>query len=234
MKARLPILRASAVHLYTALGLPLAFMALLSVFAGQPRDCFMWLLAATIIDGTDGPLARRFDVKRWTPRFDGRKLDDITDYLTYVFVPLAFIWHNQLVTGVGLVALFAALLASGYGFSNDGAKTDDKHFTGFPSYWNGVALLLFWARLPSDVNAVVVLALAILVVVPVKFPSTQAVAKWELIALGGTLLLTLCMLLFAFDQPIPALVALAMVYPVYHILSALARSARQLTRNSRT
>ena len=151
-----------------------------------------------------------------------------------MFVPLAFVWHNQIVTGPGLVALFAALLASGYGFSNDGAKTEDKHFTGFPSYWNGVALLLFWAGLPTDLNAIIIIALAILVGVPVKFPSTQAVAKWELVALAVTLLLTLGMLLFAFDRPNPAMVALAMVYPAYHILSALARSARQLARNSIT
>ena len=232
MKTRLPVLKAAAVHAYTALGLPIAFMALLSVFAGQPRDCFLWLLAATIIDGTDGPLARRFDVRRWTPRFDGRKLDDITDYLTYVFVPAAFMWHFQVVSGFGLVALAAALLASGFGFSNESAKTEDKHFTGFPSYWNGVALLLFWAGLPTDLNAVIIFALAILVVVPVKFPSTQAVAKWELIALAATLLLTLDLLLFAFDRPDPVLVTAAMIYPAYHVLSAIARTAQRSARTS--
>lgn len=223
---RLPVLRAAAVHAYTALGLPLAFMALVAAVNGQARECFLWLLAACVIDGTDGPLARRFEVRRWTPAFDGRKLDDITDYLTYVFVPMVLIWRFELVSGTGLIALGAALLASGYRFSHDSAKTDDKHFTGFPSYWNGVALLLYWAQLPANLNAALVLALAILVVVPVKFPSTQAVARWELAALAATVLLALAMLLFAFDQPAPTLVAAAMLYPAYHIASSVWRSVR--------
>lgn len=213
-------------HAYTALGLPLAFMALVSAISGQARDCFLWLLAACVIDGTDGPLARRFEVRRWTPSFDGRKLDDITDYLTYVFVPMILLWRFELVTGLGLIALSAALLASGYRFSHDSAKTDDKHFTGFPSYWNAVALLLYWAQLPASVNAALVLALAALVVVPVKFPSTQAVARWELAALAATVLVALAMLLFAFDRPEPALVAAAMLYPAYHVASSIWRSLR--------
>ena len=106
------IWRARAVHIYTSLGLPCAFLALLSAQAGQPRIAFIVLLVAILIDGTDGPLARRWDVKRWTPNFDGRKLDDIIDYLTYVFVPAFILYQSQLVAGWGVVALLVGVVVT--------------------------------------------------------------------------------------------------------------------------
>ncbi len=30
------------------------------------------------------------------PEFDGRRLDDITDFLTYTFLPLLLIWRAEL------------------------------------------------------------------------------------------------------------------------------------------
>ncbi len=84
--------RAWLVHAYTALGLPCAFLALIAAHNGNARDVFLILILAIAIDGTDGPMARKFDVKKWTPHFDGRKLDDIIDYMTYTFIPIFFIW----------------------------------------------------------------------------------------------------------------------------------------------
>ena len=37
-----------------------------------------------VIDSTDGALARAVDVRGQIPWFDGRRLDDICDYFTYV------------------------------------------------------------------------------------------------------------------------------------------------------
>ena len=48
------------------------------------------------IDATDGVLARALRVKERLPWFDGAKLDDIVDYLTYVFVPVLLMLRAEL------------------------------------------------------------------------------------------------------------------------------------------
>ena len=49
----------------------------------------LWLfLAAMVVDGTDGMLARRWRVKEVVPWFDGALLDNIVDYITYAFAPM--------------------------------------------------------------------------------------------------------------------------------------------------
>src|SRR3954451_21335273 len=82
------------VHAYTALGLvAAAAIAVLLVRGGADayRWSFVLMLVATLVDSTDGTLARRVRVREVLPGFDGRKLDDITDFLTYTFLPLMLI-----------------------------------------------------------------------------------------------------------------------------------------------
>ncbi len=143
------MLRAWGVHLYTSLGLVAGFMALLAVFDGHLSRVVGLLGLALFIDATDGTLARVADVKRWTPHFDGRKLDDITDYLNYTFVPVVFAYRYGLVTGLaGQVILGLVLILSAYGFCRVVAKTDDGYFTGFPNFWNILILYLYLFHLP--------------------------------------------------------------------------------------
>ena len=107
------------------------------------RGAFLWLVAATFIDATDGMLARAAASRRRRPGFDGARLDDIVDYLTFVFVPHADLYRaGDLPEGWGLAVAAVVLLSSAYGFASLDAKTDDYFFTGFPSYWNIVALYI--------------------------------------------------------------------------------------------
>ncbi len=221
--------RAWLVHLYTALGIPCAFLALLAAHDGRARDVFLILLLAVAIDGTDGPMARRFDVKRWTPHFDGRKLDDIIDYMTYTFVPVFFIWRFELVQGQLSAVLLLALVCSAYGFSSDGAKTPDKYFTGFPSYWNAIALFMYVLGLPPVANAALVAFFALLTLTPVKFPSSQAVKPVERLCILGAALLSF-LLIINLDNPPPLLVYAALAYPVYHVLSSIVLHVRDELR----
>ena len=46
------------------------------------------MFTATIVDATDGTFARAVRIKEAVPSFDGRRLDDLTDFLTYTFLPL--------------------------------------------------------------------------------------------------------------------------------------------------
>ena len=48
-----------ALHLYTASGTVLALLAVIAVFDGHTVRALWILLAALVVDGTDGMLARR-------------------------------------------------------------------------------------------------------------------------------------------------------------------------------
>ncbi len=138
MHATAQLWAAWGVHAYTSSGAIAAFAGTLAVIAGDYRAAFLWMVAATIVDATDGVLARLARVKEMVPGFDGARLDDIVDYLTYVFLPVLLLYHaGDLPRGAaGFLTAAAVLLSSAYGFASLDAKTEDYFFTGFPSYWN--------------------------------------------------------------------------------------------------
>ena len=78
------------------------------------------------------------------------------------------------------------LLSSAYGFASTDAKTSDHFFTGFPSYWNIVALYLYVADLSPRVNAMILLVLSALVFVRIGYvyPSRTPVLRGLTVALG--------------------------------------------------
>ena len=101
-----------------------------AIFDGSPasfRWAFVLMLVATIVDATDGTLARAVKVKEVLPRFDGRRLDDLIDFQTYTSLPLLLIWRANLLEGESPAWLLAPLLASAYGFCQTTAKTDDAY-----------------------------------------------------------------------------------------------------------
>ena len=169
-----PVQQAAAwfVHFYTAMGLIFAaWIAVLLVRGGAEafRWSFLLMVAASLVDATDGTLARRFRVKSVLPEFDGRKLDDLVDFLTYTCLPLLLIWRAELFPDGYEPWLLLPLLASAYGFCQVDAKTDDGYFLGFPSLWNVVALYLYVLQLPPFVTLGVVSALAVLTFVPTRY-----------------------------------------------------------------
>lgn len=221
-----------AAHVYTALGAATALAATLAVNDGRFRDAFLWLTLAVVIDATDGALARALRVKERLPHFDGGKLDDIVDYLTYVFVPVLLVLEAGLLPeGVGVWVATAVLLASGYGFAQGAAKVTgaEYFFTGFPSYWNVVAVYLYAGGLPSSVNAAVLLGLAVLVFVPVRYVYPSRTRRWRVLTLGlgavwGAQVLAIIWRLPATDGP---WLALSLVFPAYYVALSLWLHARQ-------
>jgi phosphatidylcholine synthase len=166
------------VHLYTAIGLILAArMAMLLVRGGAEafREAFVLMLVASLVDATDGTLARRVKVKTVLPGFDGRKLDDIIDFLTYTFLPLMLVWRAGLLPEGAEAWLLLPLLASAYGFCQVEAKTEDGYFLGFPSLWNVVAFYLYALHLPGWLAVAILAILGLLTFVPSRYlyPSNQ-------------------------------------------------------------
>jgi len=181
-------LTAWLVHCYTALGLVAAAGMAVFIVRGDAesfRRAIALMIVATFIDSTDGWLARRARVKEILPRFDGRRLDDIIDFQTYTSLPLLFIWRAGILPPRLSWWLGAALLASVYGFAQSDAKISSANtsdapsgspappappgehfFVGFPSYWNVVAIYLYWLRPPVWLTLALIIALALLTFVP--------------------------------------------------------------------
>jgi phosphatidylcholine synthase len=209
------------VHLYTASGIVLAFLAARAFIEFDYRTGFFWLWVQVLVDATDGLLARRFRVRERIPWFDGAKLDDITDYLTYVFVPALLVWRGALVPGAWALPIASAmLLSSAYGFNRTDAKTSDHFFTGFPSYWNAVTFYLLVARWPSEVNAAILVALAVLVFVPIRYVYPSRTPVWSVVTNVAGAIWAGMMLLMLWQYPaVSAPVFWAsLAYPAYYFI----------------
>jgi phosphatidylcholine synthase len=218
------------VHLYTASGALAAFFGTLAVFDGRYRDAFLWMAAATFIDATDGILARTARVKELLPSIDGARLDDIVDYLTFVFLPALLLYRSgALPPGWDGPVAGAVLLSSAYGFSASDAKTDDHFFTGFPSYWNIVALYLHVAGLAPWINAVILLILSALVFVRIGFvyPSRTPQLRSLTLGLGVVWAILVIAMIWALPQVPRALFIGSLVFPVYYFVLSLALHLRR-------
>ena len=227
----LHIFSAWSVHLYTASGALAAFAGTLAVIAGNYRAAFLWMIAATVVDATDGVLARLARVKEALPGFDGARLDDIVDYLTYVFLPVLLLYHAGDLPGggAGLAVAGAVLLSSAYAFASADAKTDDSFFTGFPSYWNIVALYLHVARLGSAVNAVVLLVFVVLVFVRIGYvyPSRTPALRGVTVVLGCVwAAMVTAIVVFMPDVPRGLWIG-SLFFPVYYFMLSLALQGRR-------
>lgn len=213
-------------HLYTGLGAVAALAATLDVVAGDFRGAFLWLGVQLLIDATDGLLARALRVKERLPQFDGARLDDIIDYLTYVFIPVLLMLQAGLLPddwGVGVGAL--VLLASGYGFCRADAKTltSDYFFTGFPSYWNLVALYLYLFRWSPAVNGAILIVLALLVFVPIRYvyPSRTRTLSRLTTILGAAWALLLTWIVWRLPATASPWHIVSLIFPIYYVALSL-------------
>jgi phosphatidylcholine synthase len=213
-----------AAHLYTASGAVLALLALVDIVEHDYRTAFFWLYLQVVVDATDGVLARALRVKERLPWFNGAKLDDIVDYLCYVFVPAFFVWRAILVPDAWALPVAAAmLLTSAYGFNRDDAKTEDHFFLGFPSYWNIVVFYLHVARWPAEVNAAILFALAVLVLVPIKYlyPSRGAALQTPTVLLGSLWGVLMMVMLWQLPAVSRGLFLASLIFPVYYAGASL-------------
>lgn len=131
---------------------------------------FWWLGLALFVDGIDGPIARRLEVKNVLPTWSGEMLDNIIDYVTYVLIP-AFALYQSGFMGEGLSFLSGALIVvtSAIYYADTGMKTKENFFKGFPVVWNMVVFSLFVTHPGEWVSFAVVVIAAILTFVPMNF-----------------------------------------------------------------
>ena len=223
--------RAAAVHVYTASGSVLALLIVLAAIDGDVRTA-LWLgLAALVIDGTDGTLARRFGVKERLPWFDGARLDDIVDYLTYAFAPVVLLLQGGYLPDGRTGTLVAALplLASSYQFCRTDAKTDDHFFLGFPSYWNVVAFYAVAMDLSPGVVSTVVVVCAVLVAVPVGYlyPSRMTELRTLTLSLSLAWMVAYALIVVQLPDPHPLLIGASLLYVAYYVALSLHLDAKR-------
>ena len=184
-----PRTRALSVHLLTATGAVFAMLSLLAAVEETWSGMFLWLLLALIVDGADGPLARRWDVARHAARFDGDRLDLVIDYLTYVFIPVYALYTSGLVPGwAGWGMLIVVPFASALYFADTRMKTEDASFEGFPGCWNMVALAVFVLEPNPWLTFCVSILLAAAMFLPLRFVHPVRTVRWRPLTLGVTVL----------------------------------------------
>jgi phosphatidylcholine synthase len=228
-----PVVVAAAwlVHVYTATGVALALLTVMAVWDGATVTA-LWLgLAAMVVDGTDGMLARRLQVKRWIPWFDGALLDNIVDYLTYAFTPMVLLWSTGYL-GDGVAATLLAvmpLLASAYQFCRVDAKTSDHLFLGFPSYWNILAFYVVVLDLGPLTVALLLIVCSALVFVPIGYvyPSRTGTLRRLTLALTTVWLVSYAVLLAQIPSPHPLWLTVSLGYVVYYVALSLYLTAHR-------
>lgn len=183
------------------------------------RLAFFLLIAAALIDGTDGILARRVKVRSVLPRFDGSMVDNVIDVLTFVWVPVFIMGSQGLLPHVLWTAI--PILAALYAYGQVDMKTDDAFFLGFPSYWNGVALYLYWLRPEPAIAVLAVIIPGILSFIPTRYlyPSKNSIlskTSW----IGGLAWAALVFYMLLQDTPDQRLVIFSMIYPAWYMVSS--------------
>jgi phosphatidylcholine synthase len=183
------VVAAWAVHAFTASGIVFGFLALVAILKGNEAQAFLWLGIALFVDGIDGALARRARVTEVIPQFDGRTLDNVVDFFNYVAVPVMMIyWFNLVPAGWATASSAAIMAVSLYTFANNGVKSDDYYFVGFPAVWNLVVLYFILLGTNLWFNLGFIALCLALTPTQLKFVHPLRVKDFRPVTIGATLL----------------------------------------------
>jgi phosphatidylcholine synthase len=218
-------------------------MALVAIHENNLTTALWFMGAAILIDSVDGMLARIVNIKLVAPQIDGALLDNIVDFFTYTIVPCFFLLVTPLLPDHWrLVGVVAITFSSAYQFSQCDAKTSDHFFKGFPSYWNIVIFYMFFWQLTEWTNFGVVMLLAVLSFVPVKYvyPSRLEYLTHNVWLRAGMLLATVlwgvatAILLWDYPQSNPLMSFISMGYLILYTGISLYRTWVPLTPQAKT
>lgn len=217
-------LKAYLVHLYTASTTVLLLFSTLFLLDGQLTAALFTMLLCIIIDGTDGMLARRYNVKKHVPEIDGRAMDDVIDFVAYVFLPVLFMVKAEMLLQPVILFGSLPLLASAFGFARVDVKLDDEgFFLGFPSYWNLLVAYLYLISVPAWLNTVIVIILSILVFIPTRYIYITRLPRYRMLHLTTATIsgiFLLAAVLASETLRIP-LALISLIYPIFYIIHSL-------------
>ena len=208
-----------ALHTLTASGVIVGMIGLHSIIEGYPRAAILWLLGAMVLDGVDGPIARKLNIKEVVPTLDGDRLDLIIDYFTCAIVPVAFLDKFKVLPDNTIAPTgFAILLVSALWMARADHETPDRWFRGFPAEWNMVIPTLYLIGANRWFNLIICLVLCGLTISRVQFPHPLSVRSQRPITLGflalwlgSTLWLTIA------EHPVPPVRIVLILSPAWMV-----------------
>tara|TARA_Y100000588_G_scaffold214547_1_gene228384 strand:- start:73 stop:762 length:690 start_codon:yes stop_codon:yes gene_type:complete len=206
------------VHLLTSSGALLGFFTLLALEERNFHFAALLSLGALSVDSLDGTAARWVDIRKRLPDFNGRRLDDIVDYLNYAIVPAYFMLAAESLAHPAWACL--PILSSAFGFCHLEAKTRDDFFRGFPSYWNILAIYLWWYEVEPWLSTLIVVTLSVSVFCPLKFiyPSKLKRLRKTTCILGSFWVISVVGAILSTDVRLASnLMILSLAYPLYYL-----------------
>jgi phosphatidylcholine synthase len=124
-----------------------------------------------ILDGIDGPIARKFDVGLHAPHIDGHVLDLVIDYVTCVVVPTVLLIRMEVVEPRFTMAISGLILVtSALWFARTDQETKDVWFNGFPAAWNIVIPTFILLETSQRYAAIMCILFCVAQLTKVKFP----------------------------------------------------------------
>jgi phosphatidylcholine synthase len=205
------------VHLYTGIGGIIGMFALYAAASGKIRNAFILLVISMLIDATDGLLARRYEVKKILPDFDGAMVDNVIDMLTFVWIPVFIIWQESLLPHV--IWTIPPMIAGLYAYGQVNMKSDDDYFIGFPCYWNIVVLYMYWLRPDAWLAILTVIIPTLLTFIPTRYlyPSKNQIF-WRVTWGLGAIWFVMVFVILTDETVNRPLVLVSLFYPVYYLV----------------
>ncbi|MFB6351200.1 MAG: phosphatidylcholine/phosphatidylserine synthase [Bradymonadaceae bacterium] len=214
------LLLKKSVNFMTALGGSVSAVSLYFAFQNWEHLAWILMMSGVVVDALDGSLVRILGLKSQAPRYDGARLDEYADLITFVIAPVGFVWATGMLpfTWLGIGTGMIVIAVSCLQFSREDNKTESA-FWGWPSFWN-VAYFYAWAAEldPTWVIAgSLVLSAGVFVPVPFVYPSKLPKLRRTTMAFGGLW----GVLLFAYliDPDIDKTwLAVSLIFPVYYLV----------------
>ncbi|PLS19979.1 CDP-alcohol phosphatidyltransferase family protein [Neptunicoccus cionae] len=217
-------IKALSVHLFTATGAVFAMLAMLAAAQSKWDLMFLWLVVAFVVDGIDGPLARKYEVKTHAPQYDGVILDLIIDYLTYIFIPAFALFQSGLLPDwTGWICILVITFTSALYMVDTRMKTKDNSFSGFPATWNMLILVIFATEPNFWVTLFLVVACAITMFTPLKFIHPVRTERWRWLSLPVALIWTAAAAMAAWVDfnPGPGVILVLAATSIYLLLAGI-------------
>lgn len=210
------------INLLTGVGAGLSTISIAVASNGNIRAAWMLMGVGMLIDWIDGSLVRYFDLESVLPEYDGRQLDALADYVTYVIAPVCVAWASGVLedTVPGLVTGVFVCAVSGLQFVRAESKTD-RAFLGWPSYWNFLYFYgwgLGMARISPEWMMVLswVFGFATLARIPFPYP-TKFPLQQVILTVSGTLW-GIVVTGFLLVPGVPKIyLALSLLFPLYYL-----------------
>ena len=191
-----------SIHALTVTGILAGMAALVAVLDKAPTSAVVWLIVALIIDGIDGPIARKWLSGSEVPRFDGYILDLVIDYVTCVIVPAAFMWQFGVVShgNLGKIAIASVIGSSALWFSQNEIESSEHYFRGFPASWNMIIPTLWLLNAGTIFNIVSTLLLSVLTLSNIEFAHTIKVVRLRTINIISMTVWVISLLVMSFQS----------------------------------